>query len=431
VDVATPNPGDGSLEAPLTSIVEAFTVAKDTGATDIYVCGGVYDENVVITDDEAGINLHGGFDCDGFVYDAAAVPRIQPSNGGYALHIDALSSAILIEDLAFEASDADDPGESSIAVFVSESSDVTFERCQFTAGNGVAGTSGVTAPFVEGPTPGVNWPVLATLDGHDGTATEGGAMNGPILCPAGDSNSGGQGGSAAPTNGTAGEPEEPGGYGGYVDGGAYCQGGDGERGTDGVDGEGGSASLDSSGFAPGDGEDGTVGGTGAGGGGGAGKSGSNSGGGGGGGAGGCGGNFGPGGQGGGASVAVLIYDASVTLQDSSLISGQAGDGGSGDAGQLRQFSNGPGIAGARGDRFGQACYGGRGGAGGDGGSGGGGAGGISVGVLWGGDTMPTLDASTTDAITLGTPGIAGTGGVITNSAGEDGAEGFAEAVHQL
>jgi hypothetical protein len=97
VDAAAPEGGDGSLTSPLSSIVAALELAKDADATDIYICPGNYDESVLITDNEAGIDLHGGFRCEGFTYDATAIPVIEPSNGDYALHIDALTSAILLD----------------------------------------------------------------------------------------------------------------------------------------------------------------------------------------------------------------------------------------------------------------------------------------------------------------------------------------------
>jgi hypothetical protein len=65
--------------------------------------------------------------------------------------------------------------------------------------------------------------------------------------------------------------------------------------------------------------------------------------------------------------------------------------------------------------------------GGNGGGGGGGAGGVSVGVLWSGTTAPVLDQATTDAITVGALGAAGTGGGVDN----DGTDGFAEATYEL
>jgi hypothetical protein len=427
VDAAAPEGGDGSLTSPLSSIVAALALAKDADATDIYICPGNYDESVLITDNEAGIDLHGGFRCEGFTYDATAIPVIEPSNGDYALHIDALTSAILLEHLAFSSVNADEAGESSIAVFISESSDVTFEQCQFSARNGASGATGVTEDFIEGPTAGVNWPAASLLNGNHGSSTLGGAATPEFNCPGTtDTTWGGKGGDIT-AGALDGEDGGPVGRGGAGDEAGPCIFGDhdGTPGDPGLDGDPGAAAgvLTASGFTPNPGEDGTVGEVGGGGGGGGGSDNDpviRHGGGGGGGAGGCGGNYGPGGQGGGASIALLVFDSVVILQDSSLISGNAGDGGWGDLGQVGQEGGEYGFENPDG------CPGGQGANGGAGGGGGGGAGGISVGVLWTG-AVPQLDQTTTDAITVGAEGLPGK----SVGADSDGASGFAAAVHQL
>jgi hypothetical protein len=425
VDAAAPADGDGSLNSPLQSIAEALALAKEQEATDIYICAGNYDESVLVTDAEGGVDLHGGFVCDGFTYDATAIPVIQPSSGEYALHIDGVTEAMLFENIAFAALDADEPGESSIAVFVSESTDVTFEHCQFTAGRGVHGADGVTEAFVEGPTAGVNWPEASLLDGNAATSTLGGPATPEFSCPGTTETTWGGKGGEITADSLDGQDGGPVGRGGAGQPASPCNPG-GENGTPGdpgSDGEPGAAGgiLDSSGFVPNSGEDGTVGQVGGGGGGGAGSGSGNRGGGGGGGAGGCGGAFGPGSQGGGGSIALLVYDSAITLAESSLTSGQAGSGGVADFGQTGQEGGWLGAQNPSG------CPGGRGADGGTGGNGGGGAGGISVGVLWTGTTAPVLDQTTSDAITLGAAGTGGkTGGPAT-----EGPPGFAEAVHQL
>jgi hypothetical protein len=423
VDASAPDGGDGSLAAPLNSIGDAFDAAALAGATDIYVCAGNYNESVTITDTEGGIDLHGGFNCNGFTYDGS-VPVVSRSNGGYALYIDALQSPILIEDLAFTAVNASNPGESSIAAFISASTSVTFDRCQFTAGTGMDGDDGVTEDFIEGPTEGVNWPLADDLDGDTATNSSGGEPTAEFVCPGtAETTWGGGGGDTASgsRNGGEGGPESRAGAGGIP---GTCDadsiGGAGTVGGVGADGNGASTAgtLDAAGFSPNDGGDGEVGEVGGGGGGGAGAF---NGGGGGGGAGGCGGNFGPGGQGGGASIALLAYNSVVILNTSSLTSVGAGNGGAGDAGQAGQGGGSAGVQNPDG------CQGGAGADGGNGGNGGGGAGGISVGLFWTGNTAPVLDQATTDAITFGTQGAAGTGAGVDN----DGAAGFAEAIYEL
>jgi hypothetical protein len=127
---------------------------------------------------------------------------------------------------------------------------------------------------------------------------------------------------------------------------------------------------------------------------------------------------------------VLAYQSSVDLETFVLTAGNAGRGGNGAAGQIGQ---GGGI---KGNGFGDACAGGKGGNGGNGGPGGGGAGGLSAGVVWYG-TAPTLNgtstpmAATLSNVTLGSAGVAGTGGsgVSCSSTGNDcGLPGQAGAV---
>lgn len=428
VDASAPAGGDGSLASPLNSIGDAFDAAALAGATDIYVCAGNYDESVVITDNEAGVDLHGGFNCNGFIYDGS-VPVVSRAAGGYALYIDALQSPILIEDLAFTAVDATNPGESSIAAFISASTSITFDRCQFSAGAGMDGDNGVTEDFVEGATSGVNWPLASSLNGAQGSSTMGGETTGQVMCPGtAELTWGGSGGDASFGNrdGSGGGPLGRGGPGGD-EGTCNADSQAGTEGEPGGDGNGAAAAgtLGAAGFVPNLGQDGEVGEVGGGGGGGAGAGGAGvaDGGGGGGGSGGCGGNLGPGGQGGGASVALLAYDSIVILRASSLASGDAGAGGNGGTGQVGQGGGSRGAAYAGSD----ACQGGAGADGGNGGNGGGGAGGISVGLLWTGATAPVLDAATTDAITFGTEGAAGSGAGVDN----DGEPGFAAATYEL
>jgi hypothetical protein len=429
VDASAADGGDGSIASPLNSIVDALNVARNTAVADIYICAADYDESVVITDAEAGIDLHGGFNCDGFVYDGSR-PVVSPGDGDYALYIDDLQSPILVEDLAFTAVNAA-PGNSSVAAFVSTATSVTFDRCQFTAGIGGDGIDAVTEPFVEGTNDNINWPVLSSLTGNDGTSSLGGAGIGPIGCPGGQSSTyGGRGGNdGTPKNGEPGLPISNGGSPGLAN--MSCsgsgRGGDGSVGAKGQDGDGATAGgfFGLFGFFPRAGEDGTEGRTGGGGGGGASSAAD---GGGGGGAGGCGGNFGPGGGGGGASIALLVFHSTVTLNDSTLTSNDGGDAGDGAMGQEGQHIEGDTtLASIGGTGPNSACDGGNGAAGGNGGGGGGGAGGISVGVLWSGTTAPVLDQATTDAITVGTEGAAGLGGGVDN----DGADGFAETIYEL
>ncbi|HEX2881818.1 MAG TPA: hypothetical protein VHO25_19970 [Polyangiaceae bacterium] len=415
VDAAALNGGDGSLTNPVNSIAEALSLAVARGATDIYVCAGDYDENVVITANETGIDLHGGFNCDGFSYDAALISRIEPTGGGLPLHVDGINTSMIIDDLQFSALDAVAAGDSSVAALVTGSADVTFNRVVFAAGTGADGDDG--APV------GITFPnSLSALNGFNGESPNGGNMSIENICPAGDSSQGALGGSG----GFAGEdglPTGRGGSGGELGScGPTGDGAEGSPGPDGAEGAGGlRVTMDADGLVPHDGADGIAGEVGGGGGGGAGES---TDGGGGGGAGGCGGNGGAGGQSGGSSIGLVVFDANVSLNACELIASDAGAGGDGTSGQLGQaLSVGGDLASFGGLGDGGACDGGRGGAGGDGGGGGGGAGGTSAGVLWE-NTNSTVTIEPSSHFTVGLAGDIGLGGGVAN----DGANGASDEV---
>jgi hypothetical protein len=187
-------------------------------------------------------------------------------------------------------------------------------------------------------------------------------------------------------------------------------GGNGSSGTDGTSATAGT--ITPTGFDPGNGTAGTSGTPGQGGGGGGGSvpldythpyytngqdywgsSGSA------GGAGGCAGLAGTPGKGGGASIAILLYDAPITLRACTI---EASNGGAGGAGALGSDPTPPGEAGGHGGLSGEGQVGARGGEGGRSGVSGSGAGGHSIGIAVHG-TPPTL-VSTPDA-TIGTAGV--------------------------
>jgi hypothetical protein len=397
----------GSSDAPLATLTAAIEKARSgSRVLPIFLCTATYREHPEIHND--GYALHGGFACPddldaAWVYDSAERAKIAPNTQGYALRVRDLQG-LVVSDLEFSAADGEEPGESSIGVFVSNAADVRFERVRITAGDGVDGAPGVVEPFEFEP--------QESLNGNSTDNAAGGVIKDDCVCPGGGMTTGGQGGlgGAGPQSGSPGTPVT-------LDGGlagdvalACSSGGSGGDGKDGDDlqttefGEGAGAigELRDSEWLPSAGAPGLVGVPGQGGGGGAGKAGTGLGGGGGGACGGCGGNGASGGRGGGASIALLTAESEVTLLSARLVSATAGHGGEGIPGQEGQ----PG--GTRGSGSGDGCDGGKGGKGADGGASGGGAGGVSVGILWTGDTAP--DVSDDTAIDPGEAGLGGTGG---------------------
>lgn len=420
----------GTKDSPVKTITAAL--GKLAGKSRVYVCEGTYDEHVKLT---SAVSLYAGFACTSWSYSGIKA-KLAPSTAGLALEVRGAAAALVVADLDLFAIDATARGESSIAAFVVSSAKVTLRRVAATAGKAQDGLD-ATAPAAFAP---ANAP-----DGTPGAA--GGAQTPNPACA---TSIGGAGGKDGATNGGAGQvaiaPVFPvGNTGAGGTGGAACgAGGTATNGSYGIAGTPGagaatSGTLDATGWKGNDGAPGGAGGNGQGGGGGAqifvgGVGGS-------GGPGGCGGAGGPKGTAGGSSIALLVFESSVALEQTALTAKDAGRGGNGAKGQKAQLGS---LAQASGNGA-NACAGGYGGIGGSGGGGGGGAGGLSAGILYKG-TAPTVDgathpaADTLPAFTLGQKGAGGAKGPGGDAAqtsapasrpgqdGTPGAEGSAKAI---
>ncbi|HYO96437.1 MAG TPA: hypothetical protein VER33_18100 [Polyangiaceae bacterium] len=415
--------GDGTREAPLASLTEAVALAAESGRF-VAACTGTFQENLAVEGDLA-VELYGGFDCDNG-WAAGAPATIVAPNQGLPLSLTDVTERVHIEAFEFRAADATARGESSIAAKVVNSSDVTLRGLTLVAGNGADG--------VDGKTIGFTLPAASELRGNNAVGLSGAPFC-RAQCISGVSRSGAGGDGEdvavpAPAEpGGNGTPEYGGGKGGQV--GLACAsgggGGDGAPAPAPLSGAGAESRglLNEMGWAPRAGLEGAVGTPGQGGGGGRGAgslSGAIPGGGGGGGCGGCGGKGGAPGQGGGGSIALLVVNSGLLLEESQLTTAEAGRGGAGAAGQLGQGGGGAGA------RFGDGCDGGRGGSGATGGHGAGGAGGISVGVLFTGPRAVTIATDVTH-----TSGLAGAGGLgaATPAGTNDGIAGVAQRVLEL
>ena len=416
--------GRGTKGAPYATLGYALGHLGSSGR--VYVCGATFAEAVTIG---APAQVYGGLDC---AADAASPATWAPIDGGSstfagpanvpALWVKGVTGSVAIEDTQFVAAPGDGyddagNGQSSIAVFASNSTDVTLRRCVLQAGEAHAGSDGVAVAAFDAGAP----------SGLPGTDDAGGDF---VTNACGSTVSvGGGGGSPSDVgqDGTTGTPGSD-----NSDSVADCMNGAGGRpginGDGGAGGDGAAAfgTLSSSGWLPVSGEPGAAGSVGQGGGGGA--SVDPSGGGGGGGAGGCGGAGGAGGGGGGSSFAVVVFQSGLDLVSCQLSAGDGGAGGRGADGQVGQ------SGGAKGAPFGgNACQGGHGGYGGGGGGGGGGASGLSAAVIWSGSTAPTIDGvSLVDAGTraavkqvgaYGAPGAHGAGATAAASGASPGADG--------
>lgn len=399
--------GDGSRVAPYATLQKAAEVASESGKR-VYACAteGYYGSGLVLSEDHGGLELYGSFECDDWSYDGSLRAKVYPESG-VPLTVTGVDAGLEVTGFSFDSADATEPGASSIAALISESTGVVLRQVSLHAGNGADGATGETVAY--------EYPEKSELDGVSATVEGEGVMP-TVTCPAGDTTRGGPGGTTSPGDGSDGQPDHDGdgGEGGKAlvgcgNGGA---GKDGASAPPGTDGPGASTfgTLTNLNWLPASGEAGDPGKPGQGGGGG---SGATTGGGGSGGGGGCGGVGGAAGGGGGASLGLLVLNAGVSLVDSEVTAGDAGDGGAGAMGQDGQQSSG-----FAGNGFQGGCQGGIGGLGGNGGNGGGGAGGISVGVVVVG-TAPVL---TNTEVTVGDEGLGGLGAGTDNS----GIAGIAE-----
>ncbi len=440
----------GTRAAPVLTVGHGLDLAKAAGKR-LYVCAGSFGEGLVVDPSRDGVNVYGGFDCGTWTYGAANRVTVGPSQPGYALEVEGLIRGAAFQDLEFDAPRAGlaNPGQSSIAVFVSGSQQVTFERVVMVAGNATDGAGGASGQDHGdgGPSSGAsNWygtpPAYAELNGNDATSSSAGSQKG---CACGDtrSSAGGQGGIGPADGGQVPGPGLPS-YGGDAGAGmpgrnaVACTGGVGVGGADAPNSPPGVAnaswgSLSTAGWLPAMGVLGPDGESGQGGGGG-GDGPAGVGGGGGGACGGCGGAGGKPGGGGGSSIALLSYQSAVTLVGCTLTANNAGNGGSGgngEAGQPGSFISGNGSVGG--------CPGGGGGSGAGGNGGQGGPGGLSLGIGYTG-TAPTFDGNavgpgpTLPRVLVGRAGAAGPKGLAgpaaaTNvgqpQAGADGPAGLA------
>jgi len=406
-DVDAAADADGSKDKPFKTIEQALE--NLAGKSRVFVCAssGAYAEQVNLP---ANVSLFGGFECGSWMYNCEK-PKVAPDHPGVALSVSG-STGATVADMEFVAKDAPSAGDSSIAVFIANSTGIVLQRVTATAGNGMSASSmgnpdSNYCDNVQGNAGGTTGGLEQVCDCTDGTGSVGGK--------GGDANAGGEDGKPTIADGNN-------------DGTGGAAGSIGHRGADsnstanGGDGAADLGELLVASWQPASGSNGTNGSVGQGGGGGGGGDT----GGGGGGAGGCGGAAGPGGAGGGASIVIAVYKSNVTISECNLTSGKAGDGGQGGKGEDGQGGGAAGVS------TGGAAGGGRGGSGSGGGGGGGGAGGISVGVLFSSGGTVNIDTATTVTLgaagnggAAGTRGAGGNNGVTTASSGSDGQPGVA------
>ncbi|MBX3222104.1 MAG: hypothetical protein KF795_16420 [Labilithrix sp.] len=425
--------GEGTMDAPLSSITAAIARATEIGATQVLVAAGTYPERVTLA---GGIGVYGGYRLPGWTRDLTAVSEIAPA-ATMAVVAENLTQPTTIQGFTIKSAPGATYGVSSYGLYARgiAPSLLTIENDIIVAArgtdgqNGGAGLEGASASHgasgaqgcagtactsVAGATPGTG----CNLGGTGGVGGTGAVAGGAGARGGGNGGAGGAGGgySSGVCNLTCSFASSPATWPGDV-------GVDGPSGMNGFGGTG-FGSVVSMMWLGSSGQSGGAGGAGGAGGGGGGGGGSSccgterGGGGGAGGGGGCGGGQGSGGGGGGGSFGVFLVAASPTIRNTIIQTVGGGTGGAGGAGGKGGLG---GKGGARGaapsSTAGAGSAGGDGGNGGNGGPGGGGGGGVSYGVYRASGSTPDLSNNT---FTIGLPGQ---GGTSSGSQGQRGAFG--------
>ena len=151
--------GCGTRAMPCATIGHAMDVAVGmTGIKRVYACGsaGSYTENLVVGTSQDGLSVYGGLDCSTnpstWTYNASKLATVAPTAAGYALEVNGLATGVTFEDFSFAAKAGQNPGDSSIAVFVNGAQGVVLTRVSVTAGAGVASGTGTTGSNYTGAT---------------------------------------------------------------------------------------------------------------------------------------------------------------------------------------------------------------------------------------------------------------------------------------
>jgi hypothetical protein len=439
---------DGTRAAPFKTIGAGIAAAAKAGKK-LYVCLSsqkpTYDERLLLDGSADGISIYGGFECETWGYSATrkvAVASPEP----IGLRIASLKKGAHLENLTIKAANGTGDGlaASSYGAFITNSQNVVLKRVELTAGDGRKGTDGTAgAQGASGAEPGADQKGKPASCSSPPATQPGGAWATASSCGALPGSLGGPGGTGRTDAGS------PGGNGDFgtprtnvVDptndnhgAGATVLGVKGSPGTDGSDGLAGAVGIKGAaegtfaemGFTPADGNAGKQGNAGQGGGGGGGSKGNGTcigASGGAGGMGACGGGPGTGGKGGGASVALLSWNSTVTLEASKLVAKNGGAGGKGGAGGARGIGAEGASGGVASTDVAGGGDGGDGGNGGNGGSGSGGSGGPAYALIFSG-SKPTLDSDST--LAFGQGGALGDGGTVASVTAPSGTKGKAAA----
>lgn len=200
--------GNGTKQSPYKTLGKAVTEAS-SASKHVFACddGSGYTETSTLTLDASfdGLGLFGGFDCASWSYSTTA--RAKLTGAATAVRIENVPASARVEDFDVSAVDATTAGESSLAMFVSNSEGLTLRRVALTAGKGADGAPGTNGQEgVDGETPTLAQQGKAATCSAAPAEQPGGKWPQPSAC----SSKGGDGGTGIKNDvGDSGKPGTP------------------------------------------------------------------------------------------------------------------------------------------------------------------------------------------------------------------------------
>lgn len=135
---------DGSMATPVATLGHGIELAIANNK-DVYVCKGDYTQAPIQLNSK-GVRVYGGYDCTAQWARNSQSQAHFVSTSSTALSIKNVSDAVVFDRVDIASKSGTSSGESSMAVFVSNSQNVTLRRGTFEAGNGANGAQPSALP---------------------------------------------------------------------------------------------------------------------------------------------------------------------------------------------------------------------------------------------------------------------------------------------
>ena len=142
---------DGSMSEPVATLAHGIELAV-AASKDVYVCKGEYSEGTIQLTTK-GVRVYGGYDCTAkWVRNSQSQAHLA-STSSTAISIKDVSDAVVFDRVDVTAANGKAGSESSIAVFISNSKNVTLRRGTWEAGSGANGAQPAAAPAAQNSIP--------------------------------------------------------------------------------------------------------------------------------------------------------------------------------------------------------------------------------------------------------------------------------------